>query len=117
MKINQLGTFAIAIVGVVVVSFTAACGGSPTTPSAAIPSIGNGALAESVNLSGVKSVTDQICTQTPAYGETDQSGEAPNADTPPVTCDSPAAADQPQADVVVNDGPSLGEISLAHRRR
>src|SRR4051812_7528530 len=109
MKINQLGILAIAGV---IVSFTAACGGSPTTPSAAIPAISNGALAESVNVSGVKSVgaTDQVCTQTQTYGETDQSWEAPNADTPPVTCDSPAAADQPQADVVVSDGPSMDSL-------
>jgi hypothetical protein len=118
MKINQLGT--LAIIGVVIF-FTAACNGSPTKPTALTPSLGDGASAASVNLSNPKTVaaTDQLCTtppQTFVEGE-DQHGELPPADAPPVTCDSSAAADQSQADVVMSDAPPMDSARSVHRLR
>src|SRR5438874_968760 len=64
MKVSQFGT--LALIGVVV-SFTVACSGSPLKPTAANPSLGNGASAASVNLSDVKQIgaADQICTGQP----------------------------------------------------
>ena len=108
MKINQLGT--LAIIGVVV-SFTAACSGSPTTPTAANPSLGDGASAASVNLLNFQSVgaVDETCTsQPPTFDE-----DGNQTDTPPVTCDASAAADQPQDDVVINDPPPMDSARFA----
>ena len=116
MKVNQLGT--LAIIGVVV-SFTAACSGSPTKPTAINPSLGDGASAASVNLSNVMPIgaVDQTCTtQSQTFDEYSyQNDGVQNAGTSFVTCDSPAAAEQPQEDVVVSDAPSMDSARFAHR--
>jgi hypothetical protein len=117
MKANQLGT--LAILGVVV-SFTAACNGSPTKPTTINPSTGDGASAASFNVSSVNPVAavDQICAgqqQTLADGEVADTGLVANADAPPVTCDPSVAADQPQDEGVVSDAPSMDSARFAHR--
>jgi hypothetical protein len=118
MKFNQLGT--LAVIGVVI-SFTAACNGSPTKPTTTNPSLGDGASAASGNLSGLRSVgaVDQICTGQPQ--SLDENGEptggAPNADAPAVTCDSSPAADKPQDEVVVSGAPSMDSARFVHRLR
>jgi hypothetical protein len=109
MKVNQLG--ALAIVGVVV-SFTAACDGSPTKPTAAFPVAGDAAPAASVNVSSAVPVgaIQQTCTTTP--GSLGDDG-MPSADT--VTCDSSAAVEEPQADVVIGDSSPMDAARFARR--
>ena len=110
MKINQLGT--LAIIGVVV-SFTVACNGSPTKPTAFNPPLGDGASVPSVNLSNVIPVgaTDQVCTSLPqAYDEYGyQTG-----DIWPMTCE-PAATEAAQEEVVVSDESSTDSAVFARR--
>jgi hypothetical protein len=119
MKVNQLET--LAILGVLV-SFTAACGGSPTSPTAANPS-GGGGDAASVKLSALQGVAaGQVCAaQTVTF---DDSGnpipDAPPADTPATTCDAAPAPDQPQADqpqanAAVSDSTSMDSARFVGR--
>jgi hypothetical protein len=111
MKVNQLGT--LAIIGVVV-SFTVACNGSPTKPTAISPTFDDGAPVASVNLSTVMPVgaVGQICTdQSPTYDENGYQIDAPS-----VTC-VPVAAEQPQENVVVSDAPSMESARFVHRLR
>ena len=112
MKVNQLGT--LAILGVVV-SFTVACNGSPTKPTAINPPAGDGASVASVNLSTVMPVgaVGQTCTSVPATF--DDYGYQIEAET--VTCDSPAVVDQPQDEIVVSDAPPMESARFIHRLR
>jgi hypothetical protein len=121
MKVNRLGT--LAIIGVVV-SFTVACGGSPTKPTAVNPLLGEGASTASVNVSNLNAVgaVDQICTGQPQTLKpqtlddgTDQTGGEPTADTPPVTCNPSGAADQPQGGVVGSDSAPMDSARFVHR--
>ena len=124
MKINKFGT--LAIIGVVA-SFTAACGGSPTKPTALNPLAGGGGSASSFIVSDPKLVgsIDQICVaQSVAAASVDENGEpaaagttteAPAADAAPVMrCDVPAS--EPQADVVISDSSSMESARFANRR-
>jgi hypothetical protein len=113
MKINQFGT--LAIVGVVF-AFTVACGGSPTVPTATSPSLGDGAPGAFGNLANLNRVRT-ICTsemRTVEEGAEFEAGEVPSEEAPPVTCDAPAGAEQPEGDVVITDPPST-EIQGARR--
>ena len=124
MKVNQLGT--LAILGVVA-SFTVACGGGPTKPSAAIPSFGGDNSATSVKLTNFQEVAvDQMCTAKSVtyddYGNEIPDAPAPDgatgdAATPPVVCDPPAAPDQPQDEVAITDLSSMDSARFAHVSR
>jgi hypothetical protein len=115
MKVNRLGT--LAIIGVVV-SFTVACGGSPTKPTAVNPLLGEGASTASVNVSNLNEVgaVDQICQDQPQTID-DGTGQTvdPTADTPPVTCDPSGAADQPQGGVVGSGSAPMDSARFVHR--
>ena len=121
MNFNKLGT--LLTIGIGVVSFTAACGGSPTKASAIAPSLGDGASAASVNVSAPRSLgAEQTCTSQPQADQSgDQNGEMQNAEAPAVTCDSPAnngsdaAAQGDVADVVVSDTPMTDEAFSVRR--
>jgi hypothetical protein len=120
MKVNQLGT--LAILGVVA-SFTVACGGGPTKPSAAIPPFGGDTSATSVKLTNFQEVAvDQMCTAK-AVSYDDYGNEIPEASTteapatPPVVCDPPAAPDQPEDDVVITDLSSMDSARFARLHR
>jgi hypothetical protein len=99
MKVNQLGTLAMIVV---LGSFTAACGGSPTSPTAANPSAGGGDQAASVKLSTFQQdvAVGQICAaQTVTFDENGNPiPDASTTDTPAMTCESAPATEQPQAD-------------------
>lgn len=126
MKVNQLGT--LAILGVVA-SFTAACGGGPTKPSAAIPSLGGEASAASVRLTNFQqgAAVNQMCTAKSVtyddYGNEITEAPATEASTadapaaPPVVCDAPAAPDPPQDDAVISDLSSMDSARFARLRR
>jgi hypothetical protein len=121
MKVNQLGT--LAILGVVA-SFTVACGGGPTKPSAAIPSFGGETSATSVTLTNFQQevAVDQMCTAK-AVTYDDYGNEIPDASTteapaaPLVVCDPPAAPDQPQDDVVITDLSSMDSARFSRLHR
>ena len=87
MKINQFGMLMIAGV---VISMTAACGGSPTKASAIPPAFGDGSSAASVNVTAPR-LALVPCSDQPAP---EQSGEdGGNAETPVAMCDAPVPAD------------------------
>jgi hypothetical protein len=114
MKVNQLG--ALAIIGVVV-SFTAACDGSPTKPTAAFPPPGDAASAASVSVSSVLPIgaIEPSCTDpTETTENRDPSDGGPNS-LRAVTCDSSAAVEEPQGDVVVSDPLPMETARFARR--
>ena len=79
MKINLLGTF--GIIGVVA-SFTAACGGSPTKPTASNPFVGDGGSAPSVNISNPRTVIGlEVCANQPPASD-DPYGDAQPVEEP-----------------------------------
>ena len=108
MKIKQLGT--LGIIGVMV-SITAACGGSPTKPTASNPAIGDNAPASPVGVSSPRLVADEAACTSSAPAD-DQTGEA-NADAAPaMTCDAPAApaAEDQQGEVVIGDSSVMDDL-------
>ena len=115
MKINQFGT--LAIIGVA--ALAAACGGSPTKPTALNPLAGSGGSASSFTVSDPKLVgaVDQICTTSQSLVDENgnETGEAPAADTAPVmTCDVPAS--EPPADsAVISDSSSMESARFVNR--
>ena len=113
MNTNQLGT--LSIIGVVV-SITAACGGSPTKPTAFSPAIGDNASAPSITLSSPRLVADdQACTSpSPTDAAGDQSGEA-NAEAAPVMTCEPPAAGEPEDGVVISDSSVMDDLWSAKR--
>jgi hypothetical protein len=97
MKINLLGTF--GVIGVVA-SFTAACGGSPTKPTASNPFVGDGGSAPSVNISNPRTVIGlEVCANQPPASD-DPYGDGQPA--PVAMCDV-YAPDEPAADVAADE--------------
>jgi len=108
MKIKKLGT--LGIIGVVL-SITAACGGSPTKPTASNPAIGGGAPASPVPVSSPRLVADDHpCTSLAPVD--DQTGDANAEAAPAMTCDAPAApaADEEQGEVVIGDSSVMDDL-------